>query len=837
MTLSLRFAARELRSGVRGFWILLACLALGVAALAAAGSTAEAFRRGLAAQARTILGGDIAASVKGRRFSPAERAAFSQAGRTTDTLLVRAMAEGGGGERRLVEVRGVDPAYPLAGVVGLSGAPGLPSALAGAPDGYGAAVEAALLERLHLRLGDRLRVGDAGFVIRAVLLDEPDKLGRGFALGPRVMVSRAALERSGLVEADSLFSETVRIAFADARDPGPQMAALHRRMPQARVELRGRNEAAAGLSKLIDQLEYFLGFVGLTSLLAGGLGVSTAVSSYLDTRRPGIAVLKALGAGSALIRNTYLIQLACMSALGVGLGLAIGAAAPVLLGEAMKGRLPVPALFAVYPGPLLRAALFGALTAAAFSLAPLARARATTPAALFRREDGVRLGLSLETVGAAAAFAGLVVLTVITAPTRTTAVVMVAAVVVAFALLWGLGRLAALGAGRLRASLRGPGRIGLANLAGPRSAARTATPAIGLGVALLTTVVLVQAALVRQVAQVAPNSAPALVFTQVPDERASEFDALLARTLGPLTPDRYRRAPMATGRIVGLRGRPLDMRHVAPEGRWAFDHDISFAVIGPAPPDAAVVSGRWWPADYAGPPLVAVDEQIARAGGLKPGDSLTLSVLGRDLETRIAAVRHVEWGGFGTSFGLVIDPAALAGAGLRHVAIAKADRGQEEATLRALGRAFPGVNVVSVREQLEAATRLFDQLSLAVRGAAAVAGAAGALVLVGALAATARTRAREAAILKVLGAARAEVLAAYAVEYLAVGLVAGGAGALLGAAAAWPIVSLVFRFRWTTDWAALAAVLGGVGALCAAAGVLAALVALAQRPAPTLRTD
>ena len=837
MSPSLRFAARELRSGVRGFWILLACLALGVAALAAAGSTAEAFRKGLAAQARSILGGDVSVAVRGRRFTATEQAAFAREGRVTNTLQVRAMAEGPGGERRLVEVRGVDDAFPLVGSVGLRGASTLAGALRGATDAPGAAVEATLLDRLHLRVGDRVRIGDARFTIGAVLLNEPDRLARGFALGPRVIVGRPALERSGLIEADSLFGESARIAFADAHDPRSALSALKRVLASGDAELRGRNEAAAGLHKLIDQLEYFLSFIGLTSLLAGGLGVSTAVSSFLESRREGIAVLKSLGASSALIRDTYLLQLAVMSGLGILAGLAAGAAAPLLVGEAVKGRLDVPALFGVYPVPLLRAAAFGALTAATFSLTPLARARATSPATLFRRETSPQIGPSFETAGAAAAFVGLVVMTVATAPTRGTALIMVVAIVAAFGLLWALGSGAASLAGRLRPGLRGPARIGMANLAGPRSAARTATPAIGLGVALLASVLLVQSSLVRQVEQVAPNSAPALIFTQIPGDRADTFDALLTRRLGPLTPDHYRRTPSASGRITGLKGRPLHLDRIAADGRWAFDKDITLAAIGAAPPDAGVVSGRWWPADYAGPPLVAIDSQVARAAGLVPGDELTLSLLGRDLSARVAAVRKIEWGAFGASFALVIDPAAVDGAGLRHVAIAKADRAQEDAVVRDLGQSFPGVNVVSVREQLEAATRLFDQLSLAVRGAAAVAGLAGALVLAGALAATARTRAKEAAVLKVLGAARTDVLSAYGFEYLAVGLIAASAGVLLGTAAAWAVVVGVFKFKWTVDWAALSVLLAAVGSLCAGGGGCAALAALARRPAPVLRIE
>ena len=836
MRLTLLFAGRELRSGVAGFRVFLACLALGVAALAAAGSTAEAFRHGLASQARSILGGDLAATIDGRRFNPSEKAALAAFGRTTDTVRVRAMAQTPAG-RRLVEVRGVDAAFPLVGEVGLTGQPSLASAVRITEAGPGAAVETALMQRLGLKPGDRFRIGDAAFVARAVLTKEPDRLGRGFSLGPSVMVSRSALESSGLIAADSLFGETVRVAFPDARDPAPAIRSLQRRFSGAGVEVRGRNEAAAGLGQLIDQLEYFLGFIGLASLIAGGLGVTTAVSSYLESRKPSIAVLKALGARAGVVRDIYLVQIAVLTALGVGLGLAVGAAAPLVLGAVVKDRLPVPALFAIYPAPLAKAALFGVLAAAAFSLLPLARARATPPAALFRRELSGAVPFGIELAGAILAALGLVVLTIVTAPTAVTAVVMVAGVAFSFGALWAIGVGAATTAGRLRSFASGPARIGLANLAGPGSAARTASPAIGLGVALLVTVVLVQSSLIRQVRTVAPNTAPGLIFTQIPDDRAKDFDIELARSLGPLTPDRYRRAPFATGRISALKGRPVDVKRIAPAQRWAFDRDISLAAIAAAPPDAHVVQGRWWPANYTGPPLVMLDERIARAADLMPGDTITLSLLGRDLEARISGLRHVDFGGFGANFALIVDPAAVEGAGLRHVAIAKADAEEEGRALNALGRSFPGVNIVSVRETLDSAAKLFDQLALAVRGAAGVAGIAGALVLVGAIAATARTRAREAAILKVLGASRGAVLLAYMVEYFAVGAVAGGAGALLGTAAAWPIVALVFKFHWSVDWVALGVVLGAVAALTAGCGAIAALAALSQRPAPVLRAD
>ena len=837
MTLSLRFAARELRSGVKGFRIFLACLAVGVAAIAAAASTAEAFRQGLASQAREILGGDLSVTIAQRTFNPAEQAALARTGRVAYAAGAQAMAQSPSGERRLVQLRGVDGVYPLAGAVQVSGAPNLRAALTPSSDGVaGAAVEPALLDRLGLKLGDRFLVGNTPFIARAILVSEPDRIGR-FSLGPRVLTTLGAVNGSGLLQSGGLFTEIARIVLPPGADPVKAGKALRAAMPGADLDIRDRNDAAPGAKKLIDRLEYFLAFIGLAALLAGGLGVFGAVSAYLETRRDSIATLKALGADGALIRNVYLIQIGILAALGVAIGLVVGAATPFLIGLIAGADLPIPALFSVYPAPLAKAGLFGLLAAAAFSLEPLARARATSPAALFRSPTGSRAGFSLETLGAVLAGAGLAALTIVTAPTPVMACVMIAAVAASLGLLWVLGRAAVWLAGRLRRLTKGPVRLGLANLAGPRSAARTATPAIGLGVALLGAIVLIQSSLLDQIRNVAPKAAPAVVFTEIPGDRAAAFDAAVARDAGPLSPDRYLRFPFATGRIIGVKGAAVDRHKISESQRWAYDNDISLSAIGPEPAGTVLVAGHWWPANYAGPPEAVLDSDVAKAADLNPGDHITVQVLGRPLDVRIAALRKVDFGGFGPSVALVLDPAAFAGASLRSVAMAKMDRAQEEAVTRDLGRDFPAVNVISVREALEAATAMFDKLALAVRGAAAVAGLAGVLVLAGSIAAGAGARAREAATLKVLGAARAQILTAYVVEYGAVGAIAGLVGAGLGAAAAWPVVVKVFEAHWSVDWAGLLALIVGAAALTGGGGLIAALQALSKRPAPVLRSE
>jgi putative ABC transport system permease protein len=839
MSLSLVLAFREMRSGVAGFRIFLACLALGVAALAAAGSTAEAFRQGLAAQSRVILGGDVAVSVRGRRFTDQERTFFQQLGRTAESIHTRAMAArmDNAGERRLVEISGVDEAYPLVGALELQGAASLVQATAAVNGFPGAAVAPELLTRLNISIGDSFLIGDQTFVARSALIKEPDRLSRGFSLGPRVLVARQALTQSGLLAGDVLSGQTMTIALASTMAPETALQAIADAFPKAPFKARGRNNALEGIERLINRLEFFLGFIGLAALLAGGLGVASAVSAYLIDRRPSIAVLKALGADGALVRNVYLIQIAVLAALGIVIGLGIGAAMPLGLGWLIKNSLPIEALFAIYPLPLAKAGLFGALAAAAFSLAALGRARSTSPASLFRRDLDPAFAMGPETIAASIAGVGLIILTGLAAPNLSVGAGMLGTLVAAFIILWAVGKGVAWSATVLRQFFSGAIRVGLANLAGPRSAARTATPAMGFGIGLLTTIVVIQSSLLAEVSTQNNKATPNLYFTQIAPETVGDFDTLIAAIAGPLTPANYRRYPFATGRITALNGTPLTKEDVSDDVRWAIDQDITLSALASPPVEAQLTAGNWWADGYSGPPLMVIDDDIARGAKFKIGDTLTISVLGRNIEVQIAGQRSIDFGSFGANFPIILNANAVRGANLREVAIARATEEQERTIIAELGRRFTSVNVISVREQLEAASKIFDQIGWAIRGAASVTVLASLFVLIGAIAANARDRAREAVILKVLGGARGFILTAYAAEYGAVGLFAGVTGVAIGLASAYPVVLFVFKTVWAPDWMAIAGMLVAVVSLTMALGAWGAMIVLRQRPAPVLRGE
>ena len=384
----LRFALRELRHGLRGFGVFIACIALGVAAIAGVGSFARSIGDGLAREGRVILGGDIAFSLSQRELDRQERAFLERQGQVSLAATLRAMARAPGGESALVEIKAVDAAYPLFGTVALAPAGALGDALAARDGVYGAAVDPALLARLDLKVGAHVTIGAATFELRATLTGEPDKLAGGIGFGPRFLISEAALRATGLVQPGSLvrWHYRLRLPNADANDNAANavVAASEKELPNAGWEARTRQNASPALGRNIERFTQYLTLVGLTALLVGGVGVANAVTYYLDRRRDTIATLKSLGATGTRVFAIYLIEVMLLAALGTAIGLVIGAILPFGIAGAFAGVLPLPIEPALHAGALAVAVLYGFLTALAFALWPLGRAHDVPVSALYR---------------------------------------------------------------------------------------------------------------------------------------------------------------------------------------------------------------------------------------------------------------------------------------------------------------------------------------------------------------------------------------------------------------------------------------------------------------------
>jgi putative ABC transport system permease protein len=555
--LAIRFARRELRSGLSGFRIFLAALTLGVAAIAGVGSLGEAFLTGLSEQGRTLLGGDIRLQ---RLYQPAndtERAFLANYGAFAESASLRSMAADArnADERTLIELKAVDAHYPLVGETVLAPAMPLQSALTCDAARCGAVAEDALLIRLGLNVGDAVHVGNLDFVIRARIVSEPDRVAAGFTLGPHVLVSLDALQRAGLVTPGSLIDYSYRLAFTREATPTTFRAAVEKSFPQAGWQVTDRSNAIPSVTRFVEQATMFLALVGLTALVVAGVGAGQAVEAFLERRRATIATLKAMGAEGGQIFLIYLLQIMSVTALGIVAGLAIGAALPFVVEHVFGSDIPAPAHYAVYARPLALAAAFGALAALGFAIPPLARAREIAPAGLFRDlvAPSSRRGRWPYRVAALLMFAGIAVLAVALSPypwfslgfLGGTIGVLAVLRIAAFAFRRGLMRLP-----RRRSPVS---RLALANLTRPGRPTASIIVALGLGLTLLATVTLMQASVEAQVEEQLPSHSPSFFFVDIQRDQVDAFTKLVS---GFPTAAEFSATPMLRARIVKLNGAP-----------------------------------------------------------------------------------------------------------------------------------------------------------------------------------------------------------------------------------------------------------------------------------------
>jgi putative ABC transport system permease protein len=828
--LPLRLALRDLRGGLAGLRLLAICLFLGVAALAGVGSLSSAIVAALAERGQAILGGDVQAAMSQREATPAEIAAFRAAGRVSHITRMRAMAaRPDGSESLLVELKGVDGAYPLFGALSLR-----PGALAPRPHGNQVAVAPEVAERLGLRTGDTIRIGAAELRIVGLIAEEPDRVGQGFTLGATALVDRAGLAATGLVQPGSLYSSAYRIRLAGGGSPEKVAERLKTRFRDAGLQIQDRSNGAPGTRRFIERLGQFLTLVGLAALVVAGIGVGNGVSSYLDGKSGTIATLKLLGADSRTIFLSYLAQIGLVAAAALAAGLTAGALVPGIVSWAAGDSLPVPPRLSLYPVPLAASAAYGLLIALVFVLLPLARARAVPAASLFRGSLELRhrpgwrvLLLVLLAAGSVAALA------VATAREPGFAAAFIASALGLLLLLTLLGSVVRRVAAKLPRPKSPVLRIALANLHRPGAPTGRLVVALGLGLTLFTGLAVIETNLSGQMRSTIPAKAPSFFMLDIPVGELERFRAL-ARAAAP--GGELVTIPALRGSVVAVGGRRVSEMAEIPPDAWFLRGDRGLTYAAALPEGSRLVAGRWWPPDYSGPPLVSLDVDAARAVGLEVGDTLAVSVLGREIEARIASLREIDWDTMGFNFVIVFAPGTIEAAPHSFMATIAMPEGEERPFARTVSRAFPSVSMIRVKEVVETVASMLTQLAVAVRAAASVAILAGIAVLVGALAASRRARVYDSVILKLLGATRARILAAQALEFGALALIVGLVALALGSAAGWYVVVEMFELDWAPDWAVIAATLaaGALGTL--ALGLIGSLPALAARPARALRS-
>jgi putative ABC transport system permease protein len=822
--LPLRLALREMRGGLSGLRLLGICLILGVAALAGVGSLASSITQGLAERGQLILGGDIEARLTSRMAMPAERARFAALGRVSEVVRLRAMAgRTGSDDRTLAELKAVDANWPLYGRFAMAG---------GATLGPGTvAISAAMADKFALKAGDRLSIGNGDFTVAGLVTNEPDKAGEGFGFGPGVIIRRADLETTGLLQPGSLYRSHYRIRLPAGVDPVAAADRLQKAAPDAGFQFQNRTNGAPGTRQFVDRLGQFLTLVGLTALVVAGVGVAGGVNAYLAARTRTIATLKTLGADTATIRAIYLWQIGLVTLGAVAIGLALGAATPLLAARFAADSLPVPPSLSLQWAALGTAAGYGLLVAMAFALWPLAEAARMPAARLFRSltERRARPGAGTIAIMAAAAL-GIVGLTVLNATDRLFVLGFIGASLALIGLLWALAALVRWAAARAPRPKGTLARLALGNLHRPGAPTRQLIVALGLGLTLFSTLAVIETNFSGQINRTLPKRAPSFFVIDIPNEGAADFRALV----GKAAPDAaITLVPSLRGPVSAVNGVPAS-KIDAPDA-WILRGDRGLSYAADFPPANTLVSGKWWPRDYAGPPLISIDDDAATALGLKIGDSITVSVLGVDVTARIASTRKIDWQSLGFNFAILFAPGTLEAAPHGWMATLAVKPDEERAVAAGIGRSFPTASVIRVKDVLGQVGELLGQLSAAIRAAASVTVAAGIAVLIGALAAGARARTYDAVLLKLLGATRGQVARATLAEYGLLALVVAGVALLLGGLAGWYVITQVFKLEWQPDWLPVAATVLAGGAVTVLLGLAGSWQALSARPNAVFR--
>jgi putative ABC transport system permease protein len=851
-----RVALLDLRGDWKRFGVLLACLALGTMTIAAVGSVGDALQDAIVRDATRLMGGDIEASRPDRRATPEERAFFETLGPVAEEDDSNGSATAGDNSAFL-DIVGVDNDYPLVGAVDSPQLPDgkKPGTLLDKRDGaWGALVNPIVLDRLGIDIGGRFKIGQTDYEVRGTLNSLPDGAARGFHLGLTTLISVDALAATpdarpplpGMLTQYRykivLANKTAETALADYAAAAKAIAA---RFNDPTWAIRNPKDAAGDLARYYDVFTQFLLIVGLSALLVGGVGVSNAVSAYITAKQRSVATMRSLGATGNRIMAHFLLQLGILSAIGIVIGLAIGALATAVALPALGRILTVDLPPAIYPAALLTSAGFGILVAFAFSYIPLLRAQKLKPALLFRSVGGAAEKLDWREFVKPRALAPLfiaAVLIFLLAWFTTHDLMLVTwytvGVIGAFVLLRLAGWLFQLvlrlippaPSALIRSSIRAVYR--------PGSPAPVVIMSLGLGLAMLLLIVLIDNNTRNQLQGEVARDAPTYLATDLFPDEVDDLTKL-AQTDKDFV--KFVAVPSFSGSVTAINGVPVDqLKGVGEEGQFmlggADNRPVPITWAGDLPAESRVVSGEWWGADYKGPPLISLRASTAASLGLKLGDKVSFNLYNQPITATLANTRDFQWQS-GMNFLVTFSPHALDGLPGNFMGGVYAAPGQSIPVGRKLAQQFSDVTFIPIGDALSQAAGILDQLSTAVDVVGGLAVINGLLVLAGTMAAGRAQREADAVINKVLGATRADVIKAFVLEYGILGAFAAVLAAVLGVIGAWTITVYALQVGYGVDIPLILIVIVLTVVLTIATGAVTTWGALSTKPASFLRTE
>lgn len=840
---AIRIGLLDLRGDFRRFGLLIVCLAVGTALIAAVGSVGASIRQAVDQDAAVLMGGDLELSRADRGATPEELAllaGFGEISTVVDTNVRAAAAD----RDAFVDLISIGETYPLLGRVDSAQLPADARAfdfLSDRDGVFGALVDPLMLDQLGVTVGDVIEIGGTSFEVRGALAGLPDAAVRGFRLGLPALITTPALamvsdRTTPLPGLGTWYRYKLVLTDGDAEAAKVTIAAA---LDDAAWTVRSARDGLGPMVRYYDLFMRFLVIVGLASLLIGGVSVWSGISAYVSERASVIAVLRSMGAGRSRIFLHFFAQVATLAAIGVGIGILVGAATALLALPIVGAAVGVDLPQALHLQPVLVAAGVGLLTAFTFSYLPLQQAQSISPVTLFRSKGLATPPLDwrallgswrvLPLLVAAAAFAWLALLM-----TGDPLLLGAFAAAIAFSVL--LFRVAVgLASTALERLPPPPGRIlrrALADISGSGSNAPAVVVSIGLALSMLVVVLVLEVNLRNEYLGASVFDAPTLVASDLFED---EVEALAALTLEDAGITRFTATPMLRGEVSAIGDTPAaSVRPRGPEASFLLSGEVPLTYRTQLPSSSKLVAGTWWPADYQGPPLVSLHQSLRSGLGVDVGGRLTFTIFGEEVAAEIANFRDYSWQG-GIDFLATFSPGVLEGFPATLLGAVTAAPGEAEAVERDLAEAFPFVRFIAIGETLQQITAALGQLSLAASLVGGLAVANGFLVLIGSLATGRRQRQADAVITKVLGATRFEVLAAAVLHYLLLAVFAALLATPVGIALAWILTMVLLEVDFTVDGLDLAVVNLGAIALTGLLGATTIFRALSRRPALLLR--
>ena len=835
--LSLRLARRELRGGLISFRILIACLALGVAAIAAVGSIKQAIEAGLKSEGAILLGGDAEIEFVYRFASQDERAWLEeisdQVSEVADFRSMIVVRRGDEKMRALTQIKAIDNAYPLRGEVQLFGGYNFREKL-NVKDGLsGVLMERLLVDRLGLQIGDQLDIGSKSFRLGGILESLPDAASDGFGLGPRTLVYRADLQGSGLLVPGTFFSSKYRLINPFESDLDTMEISVKERCASSGIRWRDSRNAAPGVADFVERLSVFLIFVALSGLAVAGIGVSGAVTSYLAIKKPIIATLRTLGATNSIIFQIYFIQISFLSGLGVVIGVLLGVGLPILFAPIIDAALPFPIHIDFYVFAALQAAFYGFLLATIFTLWPLARIENIKASYLFRNLGNLNhsppsarhaisiLFFTMAFLTSSAYFTGSFLFTIW---------FFTGVLITLFALVSGAYFIKYI-AKKFLPLVRGrPSlRWAFGAISGRDESTGRVVVALGLGLSVLACIGQIEGNLRGAINFNLPKVSPSFFFVDIQKTQLKDFYRILEQFEGV---SHIETAPMLRGMITKINGRTAE--EVVGE-HWVLKGDRGLTYSDTPPTSSKVVEGEWWPKDYIGENQISFAAKEASEMGLKLGDRLTVNIMGREISGRISSFRNVDFSTAGIGFIMAMNPSALELAPHSFIATVYAQHEAEVRILNTLSNAFPNITAIRIKDVIDLVSSLLGSIAAAASYGAGITLLTGFLVLIGSAAFDEHARRFEACVLKTIGAERATILTSFVLRSVVMG---GGAAAIAlfcGILASWAACQFVFDIKNEVIWPNVLTILTGGVLANLLAGLFFAIRALNSKPVSILR--